>query len=62
MSPAVLLTKLELGGANGIGRIDIVETVRRMKSRGFYETPGGTILAAALAASSLSHWTAVPRI
>ena len=49
MSPAVLLTKLnELGGANGIGRIDIVENrYVGMKSRGVYETPGGTILAAA---------------
>jgi argininosuccinate synthase len=49
MSPATLLTKLnELGGANGIGRIDIVENLYvGMKSRGVYETPGGTILAAA---------------
>jgi len=49
MSPAILLTKLnELGGANGIGRIDIVENrYVGMKSRGVYETPGGTVLAAA---------------
>ena len=49
LSPAALLTKLnELGGANGIGRIDIVENrYVGMKSRGVYETPGGTILAAA---------------
>jgi argininosuccinate synthase len=49
MSPATLLTKLnELGGANGIGRIDIVENrYVGMKSRGVYETPGGTILIAA---------------
>jgi len=49
MSPATLLTKLnELGGANGIGRIDIVENrYVGMKSRGVYETPGGTVLAAA---------------
>ena len=49
MSPASLLTKLnELGGANGIGRIDIVENrYVGMKSRGVYETPGGTILIAA---------------
>jgi len=49
MSPAELLTKLnDLGGANGIGRIDIVENrYVGMKSRGVYETPGGTILAAA---------------
>jgi argininosuccinate synthase len=49
MSPAVLLTKLnELGKANGIGRIDLVENrFVGMKSRGVYETPGGTILIAA---------------
>ena len=46
MSPATLLTKLnELGGANGIGRLDLVENrFVGMKSRGVYETPGGTIL------------------
>jgi len=46
MSPATLLTKLnELGGINGIGAIDIVENrFIGMKSRGVYETPGGTIL------------------
>jgi argininosuccinate synthase len=46
MSPASLLTRLnELAGANGIGRIDIVENrFVGMKSRGVYETPGGTIL------------------
>ena len=46
MSPAALLEKLnQLGGANGIGRIDIVENrYVGMKSRGVYETPGGTIL------------------
>lgn len=49
MSPATMLTKLnELGGANGIGRIDIVEgRFVGMKSRGVYETPGGTVLMAA---------------
>ena len=49
MSPATLLKKLNaLGGANGIGRIDIVENrYVGMKSRGVYETPGGTILIAA---------------
>ncbi|MEX2454366.1 MAG: argininosuccinate synthase [Rhodospirillaceae bacterium] len=49
LSPASLLTRLnELGGANGIGRIDIVENrYVGMKSRGVYETPGGTILSAA---------------
>jgi argininosuccinate synthase len=46
LSPATILTKLnELGGKNGIGRADIVENrFVGMKSRGVYETPGGTIL------------------
>jgi argininosuccinate synthase len=46
MSPAALLAKLnEIGGANGIGRLDLVENrYVGMKSRGCYETPGGTIL------------------
>ena len=46
MTPAQLLTRLnELGGANGIGRLDLVENrFVGMKSRGVYETPGGTIL------------------
>jgi argininosuccinate synthase len=46
LSPAELLTKLnKLGGDNGIGRRDIVENrFVGMKSRGVYETPGGTIL------------------
>lgn len=46
MSPAELLAYLNrLGGENGIGRIDIVENrYVGMKSRGVYETPGGTIL------------------
>jgi len=46
LSPAALLTRLnELGGANGIGRLDLVENrFIGMKSRGIYETPGGTIL------------------
>jgi argininosuccinate synthase len=49
LSPAALLTRLnELGKANGIGRIDLVENrFVGMKSRGIYETPGGTILHAA---------------
>ena len=49
MSPATLLTRLnELGKANGIGRLDLVENrFVGMKSRGIYETPGGTILYAA---------------
>jgi argininosuccinate synthase len=46
MSPAALLTRLnELGRDNGIGRVDLVENrFVGMKSRGVYETPGGTIL------------------
>ena len=49
LSPAMLLTKLnELGHDNGIGRLDLVENrFIGMKSRGVYETPGGTILLAA---------------
>ncbi len=49
MSPATLLDKLNhLGGSNGIGRLDLVENrFVGMKSRGIYETPGGTILLAA---------------
>ena len=46
LSPAALLTRLnELGRDNGIGRLDLVENrFVGMKSRGIYETPGGTIL------------------
>jgi argininosuccinate synthase len=46
LSPAKLLERLnELAGANGIGREDIVENrFVGMKSRGVYETPGGTVL------------------
>jgi argininosuccinate synthase len=46
MSPAQVLTKLnELGGKHGIGRLDLVENrYVGMKSRGCYETPGGTIM------------------
>ncbi|MBN2333370.1 MAG: argininosuccinate synthase [Deltaproteobacteria bacterium] len=46
MGPAALLQRLnELGGENGIGRVDLVENrFVGMKSRGVYETPGGTIL------------------
>ncbi len=49
LSPAALLRRLnDLGGANGIGRLDLVENrYVGMKSRGVYETPGGTILLAA---------------
>jgi argininosuccinate synthase len=46
LSPAQVLTRLnEVGGANGVGRLDIVENrYVGMKSRGAYETPGGTIM------------------
>jgi len=46
MSPATLLAHLNgLGGQNGIGRVDLVENrYVGMKSRGVYETPGGTVL------------------
>ncbi|MEI7456043.1 MAG: argininosuccinate synthase [Nitrosomonadales bacterium] len=46
MSPATILAKLnELGGKHGIGRLDLVENrYVGMKSRGCYETPGGTIM------------------
>ena len=49
LSPASLLARLnDLGGDNGIGRLDLVENrFVGMKSRGIYETPGGTILLAA---------------
>jgi argininosuccinate synthase len=46
LSPALVLTRLnELGGKHGIGRLDLVENrFVGMKSRGVYETPGGTLL------------------
>jgi argininosuccinate synthase len=49
LSPAALLTELNrLGGKHGVGRLDLVENrFVGMKSRGVYETPGGTILHAA---------------
>lgn len=49
LSPAALLTKLnQLGHDNGVGRLDLVENrFIGMKSRGVYETPGGTIMLAA---------------
>jgi len=49
MSPAEILTKLnQLGHDNGVGRLDLVENrFVGMKSRGVYETPGGTIMLAA---------------
>ena len=49
LSPAALLERLNrIGGENGVGRIDLVENrYVGMKSRGVYETPGGTILHAA---------------
>ena len=55
LSPASLLARLnELGRANGIGRLDLVENrFVGMKSRGVYETPGGTILLTAHRAMEL---------
>ena len=52
LGPAALLARLnEMGGRNGIGRVDMVENrYVGMKSRGVYETPGGTILRIALRA------------
>jgi argininosuccinate synthase len=49
LSPAALLDRLNrIAGANGIGRVDLVENrFVGMKSRGVYETPGGTVLLAA---------------
>ncbi len=49
LGPAALLARLnELGGRHGVGRVDIVENrFVGMKSRGVYETPGGTVLRAA---------------
>ncbi|MEM6902022.1 MAG: argininosuccinate synthase, partial [Pseudomonadota bacterium] len=49
LSPAAMLTRLnELGGRHGIGRLDLVENrFVGMKSRGIYETPGGTVLSVA---------------
>ncbi len=49
LSPAEMLTALnELGGKHGVGRLDLVEgRFVGMKSRGIYETPGGTVLLAA---------------
>jgi argininosuccinate synthase len=49
MSPATIMTELNiLGGRHGIGRLDMVESrFVGMKSRGVYETPGGTVLQAA---------------
>lgn len=50
LDPVPLIDKLnEIGGRNGIGRVDLVENrLVGMKSRGVYETPGGTILLAGL--------------
>ena len=49
LSPAALLDRLnKIAGANGVGRVDLVENrFVGMKSRGVYETPGGTVLLAA---------------
>jgi argininosuccinate synthase len=57
LSPAALLGRLnEIGGAHGVGRVDLVENrYVGLKSRGVYETPGGTILRAAhLAVESIT--------
>jgi argininosuccinate synthase len=52
LSPAKLIEKLnEIGGRNGVGRVDLVENrLIGIKSRGVYETPGGTLLVEALKA------------
>ncbi|MCG3191462.1 MAG: Argininosuccinate synthase [Thermoanaerobaculia bacterium] len=52
LSPAGLIEKLnEIGGRNGVGRVDLVENrLIGIKSRGVYETPGGTLLVEALKA------------
>ena len=57
LSPAALLSRLnELGRANGIGRLDLVENrFVGMKSRGMYETPGGTILYLAPPGDRIDH-------
>jgi len=59
MGPAGLLACLnDLGGKNGIGRVDMVENrYVGMKSRGVYETPGGTILSAAIWQWNPLQWT-----
>src|SRR6202044_2406215 len=64
MSPATLLAALNaLGHDNGIGRLDLVENrYVGMKSRGMYETPGGTILLAAHRATNRSRPIAAARI
>jgi argininosuccinate synthase len=47
-----------VGGEHGIGRLDLVENrYVGMKSRGCYETPGGTIMLKATAPLSPSRWT-----
>ena len=57
LSPAALLARLnEIAGAHGIGRLDLVENrFVGMKSRGVYETPGGTVLLAAHRALEIDH-------
>ena len=64
ISPAELLKKLNIiGGKNGVGRLDLVENrFIGMKSRGVYETPGGTILLIAEEQLKVSHLTKVLRI
>ena len=66
MSPATILTKLnELGGKHGCGRLDLVEgRFVGMKSRGIYETPGGTMLLEAHRGIESDHagpWRGAPQ-
>ncbi len=59
LSPAALHKAQSVGHDNGIGRVDLVENrFVGMKSRGIYETPGGTILLAAHRAIDPSRSTA----
>ena len=57
LTPAMLLTRLnQLGGRHGVGRLDLVENrFVGMKSRGIYETPGGTVLLAAHRGIEFDH-------
>ena len=59
LTPEKLLEKLnQLGGKNGVGRVDLVENrFIGIKSRGVYETPGGTLLLIAHRAVSYTHLT-----
>ena len=61
LPPAALVELLnDLGAKHGIGRIDLVENrLVGMKSRGVYETPGGTILYARIASWNRCAWIAI---